>query len=192
MSAAEPNPPASFVKAHLLQGALYREDSALWEILLQQRADVAHFLRQIGQELVLDEAEGYAFLRQIEPTDQERVPRLAQRRRLGYEPTLLLVCLRAELDRFESAPGESAALVLSREQLRGLASDFLRQTADEKRDRRTLDGAIDRLVELDFLRLRSGEEDRYAVMRIIKARLGPEQLEAIKQRLLTHARALTG
>ena len=77
MSAAEPNPPASFVKAHLLQGALYSEDSALWEILLQQRADVAHFLRQIGQELVLDEAEGYAFLRQIEPTDQERVPRLA-------------------------------------------------------------------------------------------------------------------
>jgi hypothetical protein len=188
MTQAEPYSSSSFIKAHLLQTPLYREDKALWESLLQLRGDVAHYFREIGQELVIDEAEGYAFLRQIEPLDQERVPRLAQRRRLGYEATLLLVCVRAELDRFDRSPGESSALVLTRDQLREIASDFLRQTADEKRDRRSLDGAIDRLVELGFLHRFGGEEDRLEVRRIVKARLGPDQLDEIKQRLLAHAR----
>ncbi|MFA5265565.1 MAG: DUF4194 domain-containing protein [Opitutaceae bacterium] len=191
MNPAEPYPPSSFIKAHLLQGPLYREDQPLWETLLQVRGEVAHYLRDVGQELVIDEAEGYAFLRQLVPADDEKIPRLAQRRRLGYEATLLLVCLRSELDRFERSPGESAALVLTREQIREFASDFLRQTADEKRDRRALDSAIDRLIELGFLRRFGGDEERCEVRRIIKARLGPEQLEEIKQRLLEHARTHT-
>lgn len=187
MNPAEPYSASSFIKAHLLQAPLYREDT-LWESLLQHRGDVAHYFREIGQELIVDEGEGYAFLRQIEPVDQERVPRFAQRRRLGYEATLLLVCLRAELDRFDRSPGESAALVLNREQLREIANDFLRQTSDEKRDRRALDAAIDRLVDLGFLHRFGAEEDRFEVRRIVKARLGPDQLEEIKQRLLAHAR----
>jgi hypothetical protein len=141
----------------------------------------------VAQKLVVDEAEGYAFLFQIEPEDQEKLPRLAQRRRLGYEATLLLVCLRAELDRFERSPGESATLVLSRDQLRELAEDLLRQTSDEKRDRRSLDAAIERLTALGFLRRVTGEDERFEVRRIIKARLGPDQLEDIKRRLLDHA-----
>jgi hypothetical protein len=187
MNPADPYPPSGFIKAQLLQGPLYREDS-LWEALLKVRGEVAHYFRDIGQELVIDEAEGYAFLRQLVPADDEKIPRLAQRRRLGYEATLLLVCLRSELDRFDRSPGESAALVLTRDQIRELASDFLRQTADEKRDRRVLDSAIDRLLELGFLHGFGGDEERCEIRRIIKARLGPEQLEEIKQRLLAHAR----
>jgi len=47
--------------------------------------------------VVFDEAEGYAFIRQIEPLEGERVPRLVQGRPLNYETTLLLVFLREEL-----------------------------------------------------------------------------------------------
>ena len=187
MSPAELYSASSFIKAHLLHAPLYREDG-LWEPLLQLRGEVAHYFREIGQELVVDEADGYAFLRQIEPIDQERVPRLAQRRRLGYEATLLLVCLRTELDRFDRSPRESSALVLTRDQLREIASDFLRQTSDEKRDRRSLDVAIDRLTDLGFLSKFGPDEDRFEVRRIVKARLGPDQLEEIKRRLLAHAR----
>lgn len=188
MSPSEPYTPVSFVKAHLLQAPLYREDAQLWGALLHGRGEIAHYFHELAQELIIDEAEGYAFLRQREPLDQERIPRLAQRRRLGYEATLLLVCLRAELDRFERSPGESTALVLTRDQIRDFASDFLRQTDDEKRDRRSLDAAIERLHELGFLKHFGGDEERCEVRRIIKARLGPDQLEQIKQRLLQHAR----
>lgn len=191
MNPEEPYAPTSFVKAHLLQAPLYREEAPLWDALLQARGDVTHYFRELGQDLVVDEAEGYAYIRQREPVDQERIPRLAQRRRLGYEATLLLVCLRAELDRFERSPGESTTLVLTRNYLRDMASDFLRQTDDEKRDRRSLDGAIERLHALGFLRSFGGDDERFEVRRIIKARLGPEQLEVIKQRLLQHARDIS-
>ena len=58
--------PRSFVLAQLLLAPIYREDRDLWEVLQSERDQVAHYFRQIGQELVIDEAEGYAFLRQIE------------------------------------------------------------------------------------------------------------------------------
>src|SRR3954453_4170956 len=93
--------PRSFVLAQLLLAPIYREDSQLWEVVRAERDQVANYFRQIGQELVIDEAEGYAFLRQIEIDGADRVPRVGRRQSLGYTATLLLVCLREELARFD-------------------------------------------------------------------------------------------
>ncbi len=57
------------------------------------------------------------------------------------------------------------------------------------RDTGRLDAAIKSLVDLGFLRplnAASGQ-DAFEVMRIVKARLGPADLETIKERLLRHA-----
>jgi hypothetical protein len=59
-------PERSFVLAKLLLEPIYREDSSSWEVLRAERDAIAHYFRQIGQELLIDEAEGYAFLRQME------------------------------------------------------------------------------------------------------------------------------
>ena len=65
MSNAPTNfPPAAFVKAKLLREPVYREDGELWLTLRGQQDEIRHYFRQIGQELVLDEGEGYAFIRQ--------------------------------------------------------------------------------------------------------------------------------
>ena len=68
-------PGRSFVLAHLLLDPIYREEGSMWETLRAERDAIAHYFRQIGQEVVIDEGEGYAFLRQIEPGGGERVPR---------------------------------------------------------------------------------------------------------------------
>ena len=60
--------PKSFVLARLLVQPVYREDGALWDTLRAERDSITHYFRQIGQEVVVDEAEGYAFLRQKEAT----------------------------------------------------------------------------------------------------------------------------
>jgi hypothetical protein len=45
---------------------------------------------------------------------------------------------------------------------------------------------------LGFLRaLGPADENRFEVMRIVKARIGPAELEQIKQRLLRHAQSGT-
>src|SRR5688500_11864541 len=103
--------PASFVKVRLLREPLYREDQDLWNTLRAQRDEIRHYFRQIGQELVVDDGDGFAFIRQLESHGDEPVPRLIQRRPLSYQATLLLVCLREELLRFEGAAEDSIHLV---------------------------------------------------------------------------------
>lgn len=180
---------AAFVKARLFRDPMYRADDVeMWAVLRSNLEEVRGFFRQVGQEVVFDEGEGYAFIRQIEPQGEERVPRLVQKRPLNYETTLLLVFLREELDRFESSGTDSTRLVRSRDQLRSLVAPYLRETTDRARDRDKLDEAINRLVGLGFLRRQgSAEAEDFQVMRIVKARFGPGELESVKERLLRYA-----
>jgi hypothetical protein len=178
----------SFVLARLLGEPIYREDGALWETLRAERDAVAHYFRQIGQEVVIDEAEGYAFLRQIELGGGERVPRVSRRQPLGYPATLLLVCLREDLARFDAAPEDSTRLVRTRQELRELVGQFLRETNNEIRDVRTIDAAIRRVEELGFLRpFGPPDAETFEIMRILRARFGPAELQEVKDRLARHA-----
>jgi hypothetical protein len=177
----------SFALGQLLMGPVYFEERQTWETIRIERDYIARYFRQIGQELVVDEAEGYAFLRQIEPEGEERVPRIGRRQVLGYTATLLLVCLREELARFDAAPGDSTRLVLTKQQLREIVLQFLRESNNQVRDVRTVDAAIKRVEELGFLRpVGTAESEALEVMRILKARFGPAELETVKERLIRH------
>jgi len=181
-------PEASFAKVRLLHGTIYREDGELWEIIERHGEEIRHYMWQIGQELVYDPAEGFAFIRQIRGAADERVPRLVQRRGLSYEATVLLVCLREELLRLELAAGESDRLVNSREELHELIVMFLPETLNRVRDEKIINAAIQKLVDLGFLKnLESGEREVFEVMRIVKARITPTELVQIKERLIAHA-----
>jgi len=181
-------PEKSFVLARLLLEPIYREDGLLWETLRAERDVIAHYFRQIGQEVVIDDAEGYAFVRQIEPGGGERVPRVGRRQSLGYAATLLLVCLREELARFDAAPEDSTRLVRARQQLREMVGQFLRETNNQIQDIRKIDAAIHRVEELGFLRaFGPPEAETFEVMRILKARFGPGELQEVKDRLARHA-----
>jgi phosphoglycolate phosphatase-like HAD superfamily hydrolase len=182
--------PKSFVLARLLVQPIYREDGSIWDTLRAERESIIHYFRQIGQDVVIDEAEGYAFLRQIEAEGGETLPRVGRRQSLGYTATVLLVCLREELARFDAAPGDSTRLVLARQQLRELVHQFRRETNDQTRDVRAIDGAIKRLEELSFLRpFGPVEADTFEVMRILKARFGASELQEVKERLARHVEA---
>ncbi len=177
----------SFALAQLFVGPVYIEDTQVWETVRAERDYIARYFRQIGQDLIIDEAEGYAFIRQIEPEGEERVPRIGRRQALGYTATILLVCLREELASFDAAPGDSTRLVLTRHQLRALVLQFVRESNNQIRDMRAVDGAIRRVEELGFLRsIGTAESDTLEVMRILKARLGPSELESVKERLTPH------
>jgi hypothetical protein len=180
-------PERSFVLARLLVEPIYREDGPLWETLRAERDAIAHYFRQIGQEVVIDEAEGFAYLRQLEGEGGDRVPRVGRRQSLGYTATLLLVCLREELARFDAMPEDSTRLVRTRQQLRELVGQFLRETNNQVRDIRTIDVAIRRVEDLGFLRaFGPSDAETFEVMRILKARFGPGELQHVKDRLTAH------
>ena len=179
----------SFIKAKLFQEPIYRsDDNEAWILLRNSLEDIRAFFRQVGQEVVFDEGEGYAFMSQMSSPEGERVPRLVQSRPLNYETTLLLVFLREELDRFESSGTDSTRLVRSRDQLRALVEPYVRNSSDKARDRNRIDQAIDRGVRLGFLRKENREDiEEFEIMRIIKARFGAGELQLIKDRLLRYA-----
>ena len=71
----------------LLKGVLYRDaDERLWGVLLGLQARVRDYVTVLHLDLVLDEAEGYAFLKgRPEPKDEGQatsLPRLVARRQL--------------------------------------------------------------------------------------------------------------
>jgi hypothetical protein len=73
----------SLVVVSLLKGVLYQEDKPkAWNSLLGLQAQVRDYLAVIGLDLVLDEAEGYAFLQsfpQEEGQETTAIPRLIRR-----------------------------------------------------------------------------------------------------------------
>jgi len=188
-TASGPFPLQSFAKAKLLREPIYREDGELWDALRAAQDDIRHYFRQIGQELVLDEGEGFAFIRQIEVEGEERAPRLIRKRALSYHATVLLVCLREELVRFDSRADDAARLVKSRVELHALVAAFVPESNNQVRDVNKVESAIKRLEDLGFLRPLSVDRDAFEVMRIVKARVTPSELEAVKERLLRHAQS---
>ena len=72
----------------------------------------------------MDAIEGFAFLRQFEPRADERVPRLVRRQKLTYDATLLLVCLRDELNRFDTQTADQSRLFRTRRELHELVGGF--------------------------------------------------------------------
>lgn len=178
----------------LLKGVLYREDDPpLWQSLTDQQVAVRDYIQVLGLELILDEAEGYAYLRQRQEdgdNDRSSLPRLIPRRQLSYPVSLLLALLRKRLAEFDASSGD-ARLILSRDQLVELLRLFLPEGTNEARLIDRIDSHISRVVELGFLRrLRGQQEPLYEVRRILKAFIDAQWLNEFDQRLAEYASQL--
>lgn len=168
----------------LLQGVLYRDgDMALWQALLDLQGRVRDYCGTLGLEVLVDEAEGYAYLRQrpLAPGEPE-LPRLISRRQLSYPVSLILVLLRKKLAEFDAMASDTR-LVMSREQIVDAVRLFLPDTANEARLLDRMDTHINKVIELGFLHRLRGQEHQFEVRRILKAFVDAQWLSEFEQRL---------
>jgi hypothetical protein len=174
----------SIILIALMKGVIYREsEPAQWQSLLDLQARVRDHIAVLGLELVLDEAEGYAYLRQRAAAEGEpELPRLVPRRQLGYPVSLLLVLLRKKLAEFDATSGETR-LILGRADIVELIRLFLPDTANEARLMDRVDGHINRIVDMGFLRPLRGRDDQFEVRRILKAFVDAQWLNEFDRRL---------
>jgi hypothetical protein len=195
-------PELSRLMVHLLKGVLYREDDErLWAGLLRLQARVREQAAVLLLDLVLDEAEGYAFFRsRPDPDEAEgspRLPRLIARRPLSYPVSLLLALLRKRLAEFDAGGGDTR-LVLSRDDIVELMRVFLREGSNEARLIDQVDATIIKVVDLGFLRrlkpAAGSTEDRghHEVRRILKAFVDAQWLADFDARLEVYRTALSG
>ena len=198
---ASPAPAAdlSALLIGLLKGVLYREgDERQWSALLNLQARVRDYAAVLGLELILDEAEGHAFLKsRPEPADDEasvRLPRLVARRPLSFPVSLLLALLRKKLAEFDASGGDTR-LVLGRDDIVELVRVFLPHGPNEARLIDQIDGSINKVVDLGFLhRLKpaAGAAASYEVRRILKAFVDAQWLGEFDARLAAYQAQLNG
>ncbi|MBS1159411.1 MAG: hypothetical protein H6R15_1830 [Proteobacteria bacterium] len=204
-----PSPPSanalSSLVISLLKGVLYLEnDAQLWNALIQLQARVRDHIAVLGLELVLDEAEGYAFLRarpEIEAEDggpADKLPRLIARRPLSFPVSLLLALLRKKLAEFD-ASGEQTRLILARDEIVELLRLFLPESSNEARLIDQIDSHINKIVDLGFLRRLKPAAGgsavgggNFEVRRILKAFVDAQWLAEFDARLGEYRSQLNG
>lgn len=168
----------------LLKGVMYQEsDPASWQALLALQARVRDHVALLGLDLVLDEAEGYAYLRQRAPAEgQPELPRLVPRRQLSYPVTLLLALLRKKLAEFDARSGDTR-LVVTRDEIVDMARLFFADGTNEARFHDRIDQHLNRVTELGFLRRLRGRDDAFEVRRILKTFVDAQWLGEVDRRL---------
>ena len=177
----------------LLKGVVYREDdAALWAALCQLQSRVRDYTAVLVLELVLDEAEGYAFLRApaLSPSDESaKQPRLVRRQPLSFAVSLLLALLRKKLAEFDASGGDTR-LILPLTAVVEMMRVFLPAGSNEARLSDTVETHLNKVIELGFVRrlkpAAAGQEAMFEVRRILKAFVDAHWLGEFDQRLAAY------
>jgi len=181
----------SIAAVRLLQGVLYADDPRTWDVVLRSRSQLDGHFARIGLVLVVDEAEGYAYIRQWSdeecPEGYEQLPKLVRRVPLGYGPTLLAVLLRDELRRYEEEEVHDERCVVDSDVLFDQWKAFFPAQHDEVKQRKDFGAALNKLDSLGFARRFADEPEQWEIKKILKARLPASELENLRLQLLDAA-----
>ncbi len=181
----------------LLKGVIYRDaEPRQWQALLLLQARVRDYMAVLGLELVLDEAEGYAFLRSRTDeaeNDAFKTPRLIARRPLSFPVSLLLALLRRKLAEFDARGGDESGaqrLVMSVDEIAEMLRLFMPAHGNEARLIDQTQTHLNKIAELGLIRkLRSSAPDHakhaanFEVQRILKAFVDAQWLSEFDSKL---------
>lgn len=172
----------------LLQGAIYSDDAQAWDALLANESELLDYFLRIGLVLIIDHADGLAYLRQLNDDEKtsgyEQLPRLFRRTTLGYDATLLCVLLRDEYRRFEDEDLDNERCVIGSDVLLESWRSFFPIAEDEVRLRRRLNASLAKLEKLKLVRPFHRETDSWEIRRLLKAKLPIQELETLRLQLL--------
>jgi len=181
----------SAAAVQLMRGVVYRDThEAIWQALHRTKAALRDHFDTLGLLVVIDEAEGYAYLRSRPADDMEDAPpRLVPRRTLSFQVSLLLALLRKKLAEFDASSSEPR-LVLTKGQIVEMIRVFLPDHSNEAKILDQLDSTLNKVAELGFVRAIRTSKDTWEVRRIIKAFVDAEWLSEFDQRLAEYAAEL--
>ncbi len=161
----------------LMQGVVYRESDEDSYLTLQRTpGPVRDHFAQIGVDVVIDDAEGYAYLRSRPEVEGEPpLPRLIKRRALSYNVSLMVVLLRKRLVEFETADG-GGRLVLTTENIVDMMRVFGYESTNEVKTVDQIEQTIKKVADLKFVKQVRGQPGHWEVRRIIKAYVDAQTL----------------
>lgn len=177
----------------LLKGVVYEEEARYWNDLLKiHELPLRRYFAQIGLDLIVNRQEGFAYLRQAQQEEAEAnpLPRLMTRRSLTVDQSILCVLLREQLEDYTVNESASREPILTLRDIREMVELFFRERNTQQRFLRDVKKTVEDLKKQGFLEeLNSGDailnddELRYRVKRILKAFIGPDELQQLAQQI---------
>ncbi len=193
MSEREPELPdfdeSSIAAVNLLQGVVYDDEAKVWNLVLSNQTRLDSYFARIGLRLVVDQAEGFAFLRQLDDHELDHVrgydqlPKLVHKKRLSYDATLACVLLRDELRKFEEDQVDNTRCVVATHDLLEQWKSFLPGQLDEVKAKNQLVAALKVLADLKYIREFTKDPQEWEIRRILKARMPVATLEKLAEEL---------
>ncbi len=177
----------------LMKGVVYRDThETVWPHLLGLTAQVSDYVGTLGLTVILDEAEGYAYLRSKSDEDlaEQSIPRLVPRHQLSLHTSLLLALLRKRLAEFDASDA-GTRLILDADQITEMMLPFLPQTTNEARAADQIDTALRKVADLGLVRRIPKQDRQFEVRRVIKAFVDAQWLADLDTHLAEYARLLT-
>ena len=182
--------PYASIVVKLLKGPVEYVEKSAWEKLLQYKVELIIFLQQLGLTLVLDEQDGYAFVKHALSEDEEAYVSWIHRRSFSYEESIMLVLLREMMAEFEISDTSSRELIKKRREIKEYAELFFKEGASRIRFLKDIDRLIDKVEENGFLQKIENheliDEQKFRIRKIIKAKVDSDVLEQFQQQLLAH------
>jgi len=187
------SPNLSIAAIALMKGVVYRDThEQAWQHVHRLRPQLIDHMAVLGLDVIVDEAEGWAYLRARPDDPEQPLPRLIPRHKLSLPQSLLLALLRKALLEFDATDGVGR-LVLSRERIVADLRTFLADSPNEARLVDQVDATIGKVVDLGYLRPvkgSSGANAEFEVRRIIKAFIDGQWLHEFDARLQEYAVSL--
>lgn len=173
----------------LYKGPIFQQQDKLWRLLLKHQHEVRKHVADWGGDLLLEEAEGYARLTEMDVDEEirEQLPTLIEKRPLNYPTTLLAVLLRKQLIEHQRTSSENL-LRINRTDMLDQLSNFLNAgQTDEAKLRDRADEAINTLERYGLLRKLGADTDEYEVRRLLNSFVDLEFIAEFEEKLRQHA-----
>ncbi len=193
MSLIEKIQPYSKAVVRLLKGTVNKKDS-IWGDIILYKKEIADYINIIGLELIIQEEDGYAFVKQFIIDEDDNTLGLVNRRSIGFEVSVVLVILRQMLEEFESNPVEiqSTTKYILKEDLKAEIERFLPKKYNTVQFLKELDSHINKIVDLKYLKevSENDEEPKYIIHKIIKDKVSLDVLNDFKNKLEAYVESI--
>jgi len=176
----------------LLKGVLYRDaNEVAWQHLQGLTSQVSDYVSTLGLNVVVDENQGYAFLRSLpdEELAERGIGRLIPRHRLSKNTSLMLALLRKKLLEFD-ATDAGTRLILGIEQIRQMMEPFMPAGENQAQTVDKIDSTLTKVIELGFARRIPRQEDQFEVRRVITSFVTADWLADFDENFTQHAQSL--
>lgn len=156
----------------LLREVVAKGESSVWNTVTERRIDIGDYLAKIGLYLVVDEENGYAYVKQKE---ESGLPKLVRRMPLSFSMSLFLVMLRNEINEYDAAHGDSA-LVVEKTRIVSHMRRYYPKITDEVKFENKIDAMIGKAEAWKFIERAGGRDEAYEVKPILRSFIDAEWL----------------